>query len=242
MAESVLSNASRQKRMAFSPSSLSLWGGLRRRHAPPPGAGAPHGGRHGTSRPASPVGRTASFIMPPPPHQTLHSPVVWSQADLAELVRQVHQKPGYLPILLLTVTNVRFSRRCDKQSCQRIAPLSPRVRLPPPTPLPPAKRGLAAPCGAPHRLRRSCSRPRRMSPRIRARTPYAGHLCVARPLNLRHPPLCRSSRGPVQLGAGSTAARRDGAAAVGRAARAVQAAWRQWGGNGVVLARSKALP
>ena len=36
--------------------------------------------------------------------------------------------------------------------------------------------------------------------------------------------------------------RRDGAAAVGRAARAMQTAWRQWGGNGVVLARSKALP
>ena len=45
-------------------------GGLRRRHAPPPGAGAPHGGRHGTTRTDPPVCKTASFIMPPPPDQT----------------------------------------------------------------------------------------------------------------------------------------------------------------------------
>ena len=42
-------------------------GGLRRRHAPPPEAGALHGARHGASGAVPPVGRTASFIMTLPP-------------------------------------------------------------------------------------------------------------------------------------------------------------------------------
>ena len=52
---------SRQKRMAISRSSLCSLGGLRRRHAPPPEAGALHGARHGASGAVPPVGGTASF-------------------------------------------------------------------------------------------------------------------------------------------------------------------------------------
>ena len=106
---------------------------------------------------------------------------------------------------------------------------------PPPTPLPPAMRGLAAPCGAPHRSRRSCSRPRRVSPRTRARTPYAGHLCVA-PAEFAAPSavqeLTRARSTWRRLDDG--AARRRSGGGVGRAGRAgcLAAMGWQWGGAG----------